>query len=107
MKPHPPGFPTLARLIELEVGEERRSFSLEDAEAGRSHPTNLQLGPPPETRLHHGPPRRAIRAAPDFPLRGIGKNVSCRPPTLFPGVALVLAPLIASHQPLHRLYVRR
>src|SRR3954471_5456607 len=107
MKPHPPGFPTLARLIELEVGEERRSFSLEDAEAGRSHPTNLQLGPLAETKLQHGAPRPDIRADHDLPLRGIGQNASCRLPSHFPAVDLVLDPLIAGHQPLNRLYVRR
>ena len=45
MKPDTSCFSSLARLIDLEVREERRRFFLEHAEAGHRHPPNLQLGP--------------------------------------------------------------
>src|SRR3954470_229687 len=107
MKPHPPGFPTLAGLVELEVCEERRSFPLEDAEAGRSHAANLQLRPFAQAELQHGAPGPDIRADHDLHLGSIWQNASRRLPGHFPTVDLVLYPIVASHQPIHRLDVGR
>src|SRR6186997_3658020 len=98
---------TLARIIELEVGEERGSFPLEDTETGRSHPANLQLRSLSQAKLQHGAPSPDIGADHDLHLGGVGQNATCRLSGQFPAVDLVLDPIVASHQPLHGLDVGR
>ena len=44
MEPDPPCLAAVARGVDLEVGEERRRFPLQQPEAGDRHPADLQLG---------------------------------------------------------------
>src|SRR5215211_3197010 len=100
MKPNPAGLASLCRLIDLEVGEERRCFLLKESKTGHGHSPDLQLRPFAQPKLEHRSPRPDIRAHDDLYLGGVGKNTTGRFASHLPTVDLVLNPVVAGHEPL-------
>jgi hypothetical protein len=105
MKPNPPCLASFRRLIDLEISEERRRLPLEDPEAGDCHPANLQLGALAQPELEHRAPGADVRAHYDLHFGGIGQNATRRFSSHLPAVNLVLHPLVAGHESLHRGHV--
>src|SRR5215208_5471806 len=100
MKSHPTRLASLCRLIDLEVGEERRRLLLKDSKTGHGHSPDLELRPLAQAKLEHRSPCPDISTYDDLHLGGVGKNAARGLTSHLPAVDLVVNPVVAGHEPL-------
>src|SRR6266566_2624624 len=91
--------------VDLESGEERARFFLQQSQYADRHAPDFQLGPLAAAQLEHRAPRARVPRDDDLHLGRVRQHAARRFARHFAPMHLVGDPLVALHQSLDRAYV--